>query len=122
MKRMYSLIAIIIAFLCFAFFRENNGFVTKQRIPKVGVLTLMHHPALDQIYKGYVDELAKEGYHNGKNIKIESENANGDQSNLKTMRSEEHTSELQSRFDLVCRLLIERKKHRSEKHRTQHHT
>src|SRR5699024_12694185 len=26
-------------------------------------------------------------------------------------RSEEHTSELQSRFDLVCRLLLERKKH-----------
>src|SRR5699024_12276186 len=25
-------------------------------------------------------------------------------------RSEEHTSELQSRFDLVCRLLLERKK------------
>src|SRR5699024_12715539 len=27
-----------------------------------------------------------------------------------TMRSEEHTSELQSRFDLVCRLLLEKKK------------
>src|SRR5699024_11506786 len=27
------------------------------------------------------------------------------------MRSEEHTSELQSRFDLVCRLLLEKKKH-----------
>mgnify|MGYP000382582721 CR=1 FL=1 len=25
-------------------------------------------------------------------------------------RSEEHTSELQSRFDLVCRLLLEKKK------------
>src|SRR5207249_10974069 len=31
----------------------------------------------------------------------------GDQSG---MRSEEHTSELQSRFDLVCRLLLEKKK------------
>src|SRR5207249_12251498 len=29
---------------------------------------------------------------------------------LSTMRSEEHTSELQSRFDLVCRLLLEKKK------------
>src|SRR5699024_11228141 len=29
-------------------------------------------------------------------------------------RSEEHTSELQSRFDLVCRLLLEKKK---QKHR-----
>src|SRR5699024_11301378 len=26
-----------------------------------------------------------------------------------TLRSEEHTSELQSRFDLVCRLLLEKK-------------
>src|SRR5699024_11692411 len=28
------------------------------------------------------------------------------------LRSEEHTSELQSRFDLVCRLLLEKKKRR----------
>src|SRR5699024_193743 len=31
----------------------------------------------------------------------------------KTSRSEEHTSELQSRFDLVCRLLLEKKKKKS---------
>src|SRR5207249_11041159 len=29
-------------------------------------------------------------------------------------RSEEHTSELQSRFDLVCRLLLEKKKETNE--------
>src|SRR5699024_12451599 len=29
-------------------------------------------------------------------------------------RSEEHTSELQSRFDLVCRLLLEKKKEKSQ--------
>src|SRR5437868_10221708 len=29
---------------------------------------------------------------------------------LRQTRSEEHTSELQSRFDLVCRLLLEKKK------------
>src|SRR5699024_11535279 len=28
---------------------------------------------------------------------------------LRNLRSEEHTSELQSRFDLVCRLLLEKK-------------
>src|SRR6266513_4151882 len=28
-----------------------------------------------------------------------------------SLRSEEHTSELQSRFDLVCRLLLEKKKY-----------
>src|SRR5699024_11378542 len=30
--------------------------------------------------------------------------------NLLAMRSEEHTSELQSRFELVCRLLLEKTK------------
>src|SRR5437868_12778314 len=33
-----------------------------------------------------------------------------DQNGLLVKRSEEHTSELQSRFDLVCRLLLEKKK------------
>src|SRR5699024_12494004 len=31
-------------------------------------------------------------------------------------RSEEHTSELQSRFDLVCRLLLEKKNQQRERH------
>src|SRR5699024_12399841 len=31
-------------------------------------------------------------------------------------RSEEHTSELQSRFDLVCRLLLEKKKNTAHEH------
>ncbi len=85
MKRMYTLIALLVAFLGVAFFMESGGQLVRQRTPKVGVLTLMHHPALDQIYKGYVDELGRLGYHDGKNIKIEYQNANGDQSNLKTM-------------------------------------
>src|SRR5437868_11747705 len=40
------------------------------------------------------------------------------------IRSEEHTSELQSRFDLVCRLLLEKKKkHNTLRLRSQtHHT
>src|SRR5699024_12526260 len=33
-------------------------------------------------------------------------------------RSEEHTSELQSRFDLVCRLLLEKKKLLDQPHTT----
>src|SRR5690349_22424577 len=33
-----------------------------------------------------------------------------------TSRSEEHTSELQSRRDLVCRLLLEKKKKKAERY------
>src|SRR5699024_11988441 len=35
-----------------------------------------------------------------------------DTADITNIRSEEHTSELQSRFDLVCRLLLEKKKKR----------
>src|SRR5438105_9588540 len=50
-----------------------------------------------------------------------------DNRSAKPKRSEEHTSELQSRVDLVCRLLLEKKKkkknNKSEKtHSKQHHT
>src|SRR2546429_6336507 len=42
---------------------------------------------------------------------------------LHTLRSEEHTSELQSRLHLVCRLLLEKKKKpTSTSHNTQHRT
>src|SRR5438067_5476136 len=37
-------------------------------------------------------------------------------------RSEEHTSELQSRFDLVCRLLLEKKKTHKHRHKSKHVT
>src|SRR5690349_22601582 len=36
-------------------------------------------------------------------------------------RSEEHTSELQSRRDLVCRLLLEKKKKKIEQHTPHRH-
>src|SRR5690349_24026788 len=39
----------------------------------------------------------------------------------KRKRSEEHTSELQSRRDLVCRLLLEKKKKTKKKIQEQHH-
>lgn len=83
MKRIIAIIVVLIVAL--------GGYAGISRMqqrtsqPVVGVLTMMHHPALDQIYHGFRAGLAQEGYHNGKNIKIEYQNANGDQSNLKTM-------------------------------------
>ena len=46
---------------------------------------MLSHPALDQIYKGLEDGLAKEGYKAGENLKIDLQNAQGDQSNLASM-------------------------------------
>lgn len=45
----------------------------------------MSHPALDQIHRGIIQGLKDEGYVKGKNLKIDFQNAQGDQSNLKSM-------------------------------------
>lgn len=82
MKRIIGIIITLVVVLG-GYLGFSRG--QQNRRPLVGVLTMMHHPALDQIYKGFVAGLAAEGYHNGKNIKIEYQNANGDQSNLNQM-------------------------------------
>ena len=58
---------------------------TQDKKVKLGVLQLLSHPALDAIYQGIQDELAKEGYEVGKNLEIDFQNAQGDQSNLASM-------------------------------------
>src|SRR5438309_8500980 len=47
-------------------------------------------------------------------------NASGKSTTMKT-RSEEHTSELQSQFHLVCRLLLEKKNHITLQHLARQH-
>ena len=62
-----------------------NTASTQTETVKVGVLQLLSHPALDAIYKGLQDELKNEGYEVGKNLEIDLQNAQGDQSNLASM-------------------------------------
>src|SRR2546429_7251604 len=46
--------------------------------------------------------------------------SSGPSAATRARRSEEHTSELQSRLHLVCRLLLEKKKRRKELAKTHH--
>src|SRR5438034_4727146 len=49
-------------------------------------------------------------------LRVRAELMQVDASRLVSTRSEEHTSELQSHSDLVCRLLLEKKKHTRRDH------
>ncbi|WP_425474372.1 ABC transporter substrate binding protein [Sporomusa termitida] len=55
------------------------------KVYRIGVLQLVQHGALDAANQGFVDALAARGYKNGENITIDQQNAQGDQSNLKTI-------------------------------------
>src|SRR5260370_17351789 len=60
-----------------------------------------------------------DGAQNAKQTKAETQNEDGRGSAFVCFaRSEEHTSELQSHLNLVCRLLLEKKKHVATTHTT----
>ncbi len=62
----------------------------------IGILQYVEHPSLSAARKGFVAELKNEGYVDGKNLKLDYENAQGDQSNLQTI-----STNLLSNNDLV---------------------
>lgn len=89
MKRIIAFIGVIVAFLAVALFTQpaqnDNTKLSQQKKIKIGILQLVSHPALDQIHAGIITGLKDEGFKEKKNITIEFQNAQGDQSNLKTM-------------------------------------
>ena len=86
-KIFISFIVLLVCVLGYGLYSSNKGEEknVEEKKVKVGVLQLLSHPALDQIYKGLEDGLAKEGYIVGKNLQLDLQNAQGDQSNLVSM-------------------------------------
>ncbi len=63
----------------------NEKEAEKDEVFRIGVNQLVTHAALDASYKGFVDALAEAGYIDGKNIKIDYQNAQGDQATANTI-------------------------------------
>lgn len=57
----------------------------KKDVFRIGISQFITHQSLDATREGFVDELAKQGYVEGKNIDIDLQNAQGEQRNLKTI-------------------------------------
>ncbi len=55
------------------------------KVIKIGLVQLVEHTSLDQIRESIIDELEEEGYVDGENIEIDYQNAQNEQSNLKTI-------------------------------------
>ncbi|BDR57235.1 ABC transporter substrate-binding protein [Xylocopilactobacillus apis] len=63
--------------------KSSNSSSTK--VKHVGVLQVVQHPSLDKAYTGFKKGLKESGYVEGKNLKIDYQNAQNNQDNLKSM-------------------------------------
>ncbi|MGE5592746.1 MAG: ABC transporter substrate-binding protein [Betaproteobacteria bacterium] len=55
-----------------------NAIQKRSAVTTIGIMQIIEHPALDAAKKGFVDGLAEEGFTEGKDVKFESESAQGD--------------------------------------------
>ena len=65
---------------------------------KIGIVQLVEHNALDAANRGFVDGLKARGYEEGKNLTIDRQNAQADQSNLQNI-AQRFVSD---KVDLIC--------------------
>ena len=68
----------------------------KDNVFRIGISQYITHKSLDATRKGFIEELKKEGYVDGKNIQIDFQNAQGEQRNLKNI-----SKQLAEESDLV---------------------
>ncbi|HVJ49661.1 ABC transporter substrate-binding protein [Desulfitobacterium sp.] len=89
-KRLPKMLAVMVSLLlmlsltaCSSNTTQNSS--NSQPKKKVGILQIVEHPSLNEIREAIVKELSDKGFKDGENITIDYQNAQGDQSNLKTM-------------------------------------
>ncbi|MCQ2592038.1 MAG: ABC transporter substrate-binding protein [Treponema sp.] len=82
-----TLVALMIAALCLSATTAapKKAKKAKAKVTKIGVVQLLEHPALDKNYQGFVDGLKEAGYVDGQNVKIDFQNAQGEQANCVTI-------------------------------------
>src|SRR5438067_3843640 len=98
-------------FYCYGHPRDLHSFPTRRSsdLSKPPMPTIAYERGLHELGDGLYAYLQPDGGWGWSNAGLIT--AEGTSLLVDTLfRSEEHTSELQSRFDLVCRLLLEKKK------------
>ena len=68
------------------------------KVYNVGIVQIVQHEALDDSRKGFIEGMKKKGFVEGKNVKYDAQNAQGDQSNLQTIAQRF----VNNKVDLIC--------------------
>lgn len=64
---------------------DTSGNSKENKVVSIGISQIVEHPALDSARKGFIDALKSKGFEDGKNIKIDFQNAQGDMPTAQTI-------------------------------------
>lgn len=64
---------------------QSASTTAAKTVKNIGIVQIVQHPSLDTIRESIVKQLADKGFKDNDNIKIDYQNAQGDQTNLKTI-------------------------------------
>lgn len=79
MKKLFAILVVLVVFV------GLTGCTNSAKGPKVGIIQLAEHVALDSASEGFIAALEDGGYVDGENITIDLQNAQGEQTNLSTI-------------------------------------
>lgn len=84
-KKSLSILAVMMMLVMILFAGCGGSDSDNKDVIKIGLVQLVEHTSLDQIRESIIDQLEEEGYVDGENIEIDYQNAQNEQSNLKTI-------------------------------------
>lgn len=67
---------------------NSTSLASTDKVINIGISKMMDHTAMNKSEKGFVDALESKGYVDGKNIKIDYQNGQGENSNLNTIATQ----------------------------------
>ncbi len=83
MKNVRAMMAAVVAGgLLLAGCGSSGGAASSDKVYEIGIAQIVSHPSLDAVREGVVQALADAGYEDGKNINLDVQNPQGDQSAL----------------------------------------
>ena len=92
MKKMKKVAGLLVAVMLIAGLLAGCGGTSDEKekaetkdLPKVGIVQIVEHPSLDTIRKSILAQLAEEGFVAGETMTVDYQNAQNDQTNLKTI-------------------------------------
>ena len=88
MKKILMVLAILSLMVVVGCGKKNE-----EKVIRIGITQIVEHPSLDEIRRGIVDTLNKNGYVDGKNIAINFQNAQGEMSNAQLIAKEFNDNE-----------------------------